>query len=84
MVKDGAKLLGMSIPQVIEGLRERYGSINAAARALKMPEGTLHRLYSGERDNPTLETLRKIADGLGVPLAELVAELDAEGVRTKS
>jgi len=71
----------MSIPHIIEGLRQRYGSVNAAARALGMPEGTLHRLATGERPNPTLDTLRKIADGLDMPLADLIREIDGD-VRT--
>lgn len=41
-----------------------------------MPEGTLHRLGTGERPNPTLETLRKIADGLDIPLADLIRLLE--------
>ena len=66
----------MSIPQIVEGLRQRYGSVNAAARELKMPEATLHRLGNGERPNPTLDTLRKIAVGLDIPLTDLIRLLD--------
>jgi len=69
----------MGIPHLIEGLRQRYGSVNAAARAMGMPEGTLHRLYNGDRDNPTLETLRKIAHGLGLPLHEVVRLVEQDG-----
>ncbi len=69
----------MGIPQIIEGLRQRYGSVNAAARAMGMPEATLHRLHTGERDNPTLETLRRIADGLDVPLSTLIEQMDGKG-----
>ena len=66
----------MSIPQIVEGLRQRYGSVNAAARKLGMPEATLHRLGTGERPNPTLDTLRKIADGLDMPLSDLIRLLE--------
>lgn len=69
----------MGIPRIVEGLRQRYGSVNAAARALGMPEVTLHRLGTGERPNPTLKTLRKIAHGLDMPLVDLIRILDEDG-----
>ncbi len=71
----------MTIPQLIEGLAQRYGSINAAARALRMPEGTLQALHQGRRQNPRLETLRILARGLDVPLHELIRELDSDGTQ---
>ena len=74
----------MNVPQLIEGLVRRHGSVNAAARAIGMPQATLHRLYNGER-RPTLETLRMIAKGLDMPLYKLVKLIDDGGgdVRTK-
>lgn len=60
---------GMNVPQLIEGLIRRHGSVNAAARAIGMPQATLHRLNNGER-RPSLETLRMIATGLDMPLYE--------------
>ncbi len=83
MVSDAGTLLGdMRIPQLIEGLVRKYGSVNAAARVCGIPESTMHKLASGERGNPTLETLRLLARGSGLSLAELVTKLDKEGART--
>lgn len=67
----------MSVPQLIEGLVQKYGSVNAAARACGMPEGTMHKLHRGERPNPTLDTLRLIAHGYGQPVTEIVRMLDS-------
>ncbi len=66
----------MSIPEVIGELVERYGSINAASRKVDIPVTTLFRMYNGERVNPTLETLRKVAAGLNRPLYKIIRELE--------
>ena len=71
----------MSIPQLIEGLARRYGSINAAARALGMPEGTLQALHQGRRQSPRLDTLRILARGLDIPLHELIKELESDSAQ---
>lgn len=67
----------MNVPQMIEGLVRKYGSVNRAAREIGMPQATLHRLYNGER-RPTLDTLRLIAVGLDLPLYELVRRMDGD------
>lgn len=67
--------VAMDVPQLVEGLRRKYGSINAAARACGMPEGTLHRLYAYPR-NPRLDTLRLLARGYGKPLVEIIRLLE--------
>ncbi len=74
-------LTAMSIPQLVEGLARKYGSVSAAARACGIPEGTMHRLHSGERTNPTLETLQALARGYGKPVSEIVRMLERD-VRT--
>ena len=66
----------MDVPQLVEGLVRKHGSVNAAARACGMPEGTLHRLHRGERLDPRLGTLRLIAHGYGKPLQEVIRLLD--------
>ena len=77
-------MCAMNIPQIVEGLVRKYGSINAAARACGMPEGTLHRLANGERNNPTWETLQALARGYEKPVSEIAAMLEGrKGVRTK-
>ena len=68
----------MGVPQMIEGLVQKYGSINAASRETKIPVTTLFRLYHGEHKEPTLSTLRMIAADMDVPLYELVRILEDE------
>lgn len=68
----------MDVPQLVEGLVRKHGSVNAAARACGMPEGTLHRLHRGERLDPRLRTLRLLARGYGKPLQEIIRLLDGE------
>lgn len=45
-----------------------------------MPEGTLQALHQGRRQSPRLDTLRILARGLGIPLHELVKELESDTV----
>jgi transcriptional regulator with XRE-family HTH domain len=72
----------MNIPRLVEGLVRKYGSINAAARACGMPEGTMHRLANGDRNNPTWETLQALARGYDKPVSEIAAMLERKkGVR---
>ena len=65
-----------NLPEVIRELKEEYGSINAAARAIGMPQATLHKLYKGEEE-PRLETLRPIAKHRRQPLWKLIRDLEA-------
>lgn len=69
----------MSIPELVGELVRRHGSINAASRKADIPLTTLFRLYNGQHKEPTLETLRKIAAALDLPLHEVVRRLEAEG-----
>lgn len=62
--------------EIIEELKEEYGSINAAARAMGMPQGTLHALYNG-REDPRWRTLKLIARHRRQPLWKLVREIEA-------
>lgn len=79
MVTDAGTLPGdMEVPQLIEGLVQKYGSVNAAARACGMPETTMHKLYKGER-NPTLKTLRLVARGYGLDVQRRGQAHAAEG-----
>ena len=65
-----------NLPEMIGELKEEYGSINAAARALGMPQATLHKVYKGEED-PRLQTLRLIARHRRQPLWKLIRDLEA-------
>ena len=62
---------------MLEGLVQKHGSINAAARACRMAEPTFWLLYTGKRKKPTLDTLRMIAGGMGIPLHELVRRIES-------
>lgn len=74
-----ATMRAMSLNEVLEGLVQEHGSINAAARACRMAEPTFWLLYTGKRKKPHLDTLRMIARGMDIPLHELVRRLeDAE------
>ena len=44
------------------------------ADATKLPESTIKRIFSGETDNPYVDTLRRIATALGSSLDEIFAE----------
>lgn len=44
------------------------------ADATKIPESTLKRIFSGETDNPYVDTIRRIAIALGSSLDEIFAE----------
>ena len=75
-------LAPMNVPQLLEGLVQKYGSINRAAIGCGMSQSHFWMLYTGKRREPTLSTLRMIAHGYGQPVSEIVAMLDAEDVRT--
>lgn len=51
-------------------LNRRGLSITEAANRIPMNRGTLNRILNGSSD-PTWSTLRRICDGLGIPLEEL-------------
>ena len=67
----------MTVPQLTEELVQMHGSANAAARACEMPEGTFHRLRSGERKDPRLKTLRLLARGFDKPLSWVAERLES-------
>lgn len=74
-------IVAMNVPQLVEGLVRKYGSGNAAARACGMPEGTFHKLRTGERIDPRWSTLRSIARGYGLPVSVIASMLEGD-VRT--
>lgn len=66
----------MRVPrEIIEGLVREHGSVNAAARAIGMPQDTLHKLYNGA-PYPRLETLELLARAKNMPLWKLVREIE--------
>ena len=63
----------MSIGQKIKSAREGAGLTQVqVARKARIAQSTLSGLESGQRNGARLETLRRIARVLEVPLAELV------------
>lgn len=65
-------------PEIVEGLVKEYGSLNAAARVMGMPQATLHRICNGQR-NPSIDSLRFFAHVLNMPLWKLVRRMEQEG-----
>jgi transcriptional regulator with XRE-family HTH domain len=61
------------VGRVLKKLREREGlsQLELAKRA-KVGQGYISELEAGQKKNPGLETLRKIAKALGVPVTELL------------
>ena len=62
----------------LENLKELKKSSGMSAKqiadATKIPESTVKRIFSGDTDNPYVDTLRRIVDVLGGSLDELFAE----------
>jgi len=59
----------------IKKLRKKKGiSQDKLAKLADVTVTTLVKIESGVNDNPTIKTLKKIADALGVSLDELVKQ----------
>jgi len=57
----------------IKKIRKKKGlSQDKLAKVADVTHTTLVKIESGANDNPTIKTLKKIADALGVTLDELV------------
>lgn len=54
------------------------GNLTAAAEAGGVPAPTLHRIMDGSVASPRIGTLRKLADGLGLPLAWLLGDMSTQ------
>jgi transcriptional regulator with XRE-family HTH domain len=58
---------------MLKRLRESRGLSQAAlAKASGVAQGYISQLEAGEKKNPGIETLKKIASALNVPLTDLV------------
>jgi transcriptional regulator with XRE-family HTH domain len=61
------------IGRVLKRLREDKGLSQAAlAKRSGVAQGYISQMEAGEKKNPGIETLRKIARALGVPVTELL------------
>jgi transcriptional regulator with XRE-family HTH domain len=58
---------------MLRRLRERRDMSQAElARKSKVPQGYISALESGEKKNPGLDVLKRLARALGVPVTELL------------
>ncbi len=62
--------------------QSKYPSVLAFAKTLGISEGTYNLLVSGAT-NPTIDTLEKIAAGLGLTFYELIGNIDSETLRKR-
>ena len=69
----------MGVPEVIGELVKRHGGLNKTSRKLDIPATTLSRMINGERVNPTLKTIQKVAAGLGWSPQKTVAQMLGDG-----
>jgi len=66
-------LASMTLAGNLRALRAARGLTQVAlAKKMKVKQAYLARLESGGEDNPRLDTLRRLAKALKVPVAELV------------
>lgn len=63
------------ILHIIGGIVREEGSVNAAARAIGMPQATLHNILNGAE--PTVSTLELIAAYKRMPLWKLLRQAEA-------
>lgn len=69
---------------LVQAMNERRLSITALARGAKLSKQTVHSYLNGAQ--PTLESCRKLAFFLGVPLGEIISLVyrDVDGKRLQS
>jgi transcriptional regulator with XRE-family HTH domain len=61
------------IGRVLKRLREEKGlSQLALAKRARVAQAYISEMEAGQKKNPGIETLRKIAKALGVPVSELL------------
>ena len=62
-----------NIAKTVKRLREKAGlSQEKLARLADVSNNTLINIEAGKQDNPTIETLKKIAKALNVPIEDLI------------
>ena len=62
-----------NIAKTVKRLREKAGlSQEKLARLADVSNNTLINIEAGKQDNPTIETLKKIAMALNVPIEDLI------------
>ena len=62
-----------NIAKTVKKLREKAGlSQEKLARLADVSNNTLINIEAGKQDNPTIETLKKIAKALNAPVEDLI------------
>ncbi len=62
-----------NIAKTVKRLREKVGlSQEKLARLADVSNNTLINIEAGKQDNPTIETLKKIAKALNAPIEDLI------------
>ncbi|MBI2415313.1 MAG: helix-turn-helix transcriptional regulator [Candidatus Kerfeldbacteria bacterium] len=62
-----------NIAKTVKKLREKAGlSQEKLARLADVSNNTLINIEAGKQDNPTIDTLKKVAKALSVPIEDLI------------
>lgn len=62
-----------NIARIVRRSREKLGiSQEKLARLADVSNNTIINIEAGKQDNPTIETLKKIARGLNIPIEDLI------------
>ena len=62
-----------NIAKTVKRLREKMGlSQEKLARLADVSNNTIINIEAGKQDNPTIETLKKIAKALNTPIEDLI------------
>jgi len=62
-----------NIAKTVKRLREKMGlSQEKLARLANVSNNTIINIETGKQDNPTIETLKKIAKALNMPIEDLI------------
>ena len=62
-----------NIAKTVKRLREKMGlSQEKLARLADVSNNTIINIEAGKQDNPTIETLKKIAKALNIPIEDLI------------
>jgi transcriptional regulator with XRE-family HTH domain len=61
------------LAKIVKRLREKQGlSQEKLARLADVSNNTIINIEAGKQDNPTIETLKKVAKALNVPVEDLI------------
>ena len=59
--------------RIVELCRQRDISINKLCSISGVTQSTVNNIVSGRNNSATISTIKKLCDGLGIPLQELFA-----------